>query len=174
MPSKRQSARAKVPGKGKQRPLEEEVETALAALKRLGNKKTRDAMAPRYGIVTDKAFGVPMATMQKLARNLGRNHELAAALWKTGWYEARMVACMVDEPHRVTPAQMDRWCRDFDNWAICDTLCFHLFDRTPHAWAKVKQWSSLRGEFAKRASFALKSAADSPMVRPSHACVSRS
>jgi 3-methyladenine DNA glycosylase AlkD len=50
---------------------------------------------------------------------------------------------------------MDRWCRDFDNWAICDTLCFHLFDRTPYAWAKVAQWSDKRGEFVTRAAFAL-------------------
>ena len=48
-----------------------------------------------------------------------------------------MLATIVDEPARVTAAQMDRWCRDFDNWAICDTACFNLFDRTPHAWNKV-------------------------------------
>lgn len=50
---------------------------------------------------------------------------------------------------------MDRWCRDFDNWAVVDTVCFHLFDRTPHAYRKVEQWSRRRGEFAKRAAFAL-------------------
>ena len=66
-----------------------------------------------------------------------------------------MLTAFVAEPARVTPAQMDRWCRDFDNWAICDTLCFHLFDRTPHAWAKVAQWSDKREEFVKRAAFAL-------------------
>jgi 3-methyladenine DNA glycosylase AlkD len=59
------------------------------------------------------------------------------------------------EPERVTPALMDRWCRDFDNWAICDTLCFHLFDRVPHAFAKVEEWAGWRGEFEKRAAFAL-------------------
>jgi len=41
-----------------------------------------------------------------------------------GVYEARMVASMVDDPSQVTPAQMDRWCEDFDNWGICDTVCF--------------------------------------------------
>ena len=112
----------------------------LAWLERRGTKKTRDGMA-RYGITAAKAFGVSMTTMQKLARQLGRNHALAHALWDTGWYEARMLASFVDDPAQVTAAQMDRWCRDFDNWAICDTLCFHLFDRTPHAWAKVGQWS---------------------------------
>ena len=65
-----------------------------------------------------------MANLQLLARQLGRDHALAAALWDTGWYEARMLATLIDEPARVTPAQMERWCRDFDNWGICDTACF--------------------------------------------------
>jgi 3-methyladenine DNA glycosylase AlkD len=65
------------------------------------------------------------------------------------------LAAFVDEPAKVTPAQMDRWCRDFDNWAVCDTACFHLFDKTQHAWKKVEDWSKLTGEFQKRASFAL-------------------
>ena len=78
-----------------------------------------------------------------------------AALWDTDRYEARMLATFVDEPERVTSAQMDRWCRDFDNWAIVDTACFALFDRTPHAWAKVAQWARSRDEWVKRAAFAL-------------------
>jgi 3-methyladenine DNA glycosylase AlkD len=126
----------------------------VASLKRLGTKSTRDGMA-RYAIPSDNAFGVPVGTLQELGKRLGRNHTLAIALWDTGWYEARMLAAFVDEPARVTPAQMDRWCRDFDNWAVCDHACFHLFDRTPHAWRKVEQWSSRREEFGKRAAFAL-------------------
>ena len=96
-----------------------------------------------------------MSNIQKVAKPLGRNHELALALWETGWYEARMLTSFVDEPVRVTPSQMDRWCRDFDNWGIVDTLCFNLFDRTPHAWVKVREWSNQEGEFVKRAAFAL-------------------
>ena len=133
---------------------EEQVQSALAWLKRNGTRKDRDGMA-RYAIPSDKAFGVSVSNIQKLAKQLGRSHELAAALWDTGWYEARMLTAYVDEPARVTPAQMDRWARDFDNWAICDTLCFALLDRTPHAWAKVAQWSARRDEFVKRAAFAM-------------------
>ena len=66
-----------------------------------------------------------------------------------------MLASLVDEPARVTSAQMERWCRDFDNWGICDTACFALFDRTPHAWSKVALWSGKRDEFVRRAAFAL-------------------
>jgi len=50
---------------------------------------------------------------------------------------------------------MDRWCRQFDNWAFCDAMSFNLFDRSPHAWAKVKAWSRRRNEFEKRTAFAL-------------------
>lgn len=111
------------------------VDYALRWLGRRGTKRNRDGMA-RYGIVADKVFGVSMVTMQSLARQLGRDHDLALALWDTGWYESRMLTAFVDEAERVTSAQMDRWARDFDNWAICDTLCFKLFDRTPYAWRK--------------------------------------
>lgn len=134
--------------------VEEKVESALNWLKRHSSKATRDGMA-RYAIPSERALGVSMSNIQRLARRLGRSHELAEALWNAGWYEARLLASYVDEPACVTASQMDRWCRDFDNWAVCDTVCFALFDRTPHAWRKVEQWSRRRDEFVKRAAFAL-------------------
>jgi 3-methyladenine DNA glycosylase AlkD len=132
-----------------------QVQEVLDALKKRASKKVRDEMESRYGIITPKAFGVKMSDMKAIAKKFGKSHELAAALWKTGWYEARTVAVFVEELERVTPAQMDRWARDFDNWAICDTACFHLFDRTPHVIARIKKWAKSRDEFVKRAAFAL-------------------
>ena len=131
-----------------------QIDAVIAKLKKLGSKKIRDGMA-RYGIPSDHAFGIAVGTLQKLAKELGRNHQLAAALWDSGWYEARMLAAYVDDPDEVTPAQMEGWCKDFDSWAICDTVCFALFDRTPHAWKKVESWSKRREELVKRAAFAL-------------------
>ena len=127
----------------------------LVTLKRMGNPRFRAEMETRYGIVTKDAFGVHMNEMQRVGKQLGRNHALALALWETGNYVARTVAAFVAEPERVTPALMDRWCSDFDNWAICDTVCFKLFDQLPHAFAKVGQWAGRHGELEKRAAFAL-------------------
>ena len=126
----------------------------IAALERKATRKTLDGMA-RYAIPSDRAFGVMMRDMKAIAKQAGKSHELADALWKSGFYEARMVASMVDEPDRVTPAQMERWCKDFDNWAIVDTVCFVLFDRTPHAWKKVAPWCRSKGEMSRRAGFVL-------------------
>jgi 3-methyladenine DNA glycosylase AlkD len=136
--------------------LKEPVRSLLRELERLGSEKRREEMSPRFGIHTElKAFGTTMADMQKIARRVGRDHALAAALWDAEIYETRMLAALVDVPEQVTAAQMDRWCGDFDNWATCDTACMHLFDRTPHAFGKVEQWSRSRPEFVRRAAFAL-------------------
>jgi 3-methyladenine DNA glycosylase AlkD len=137
------------------RPPGDAVREALEWLEAERDPATLDNMGPRYGIHTDRAFGVPMARMKVLAKRLGTDHEVAAGLWATGWYEARIVAAMVDDPRAVSEAQMDAWCAGFDNWAIVDTVCFNLFDRTSHAWAKVEQWAGDEREFVKRAAFAL-------------------
>ena len=136
-------------------PVDSSVRDALDWLAARGSDSVVANMGPKFGIHTERAFGVPMAQMKVLAKRLGMNHELAAELWDTGWYEARMVASMVDDPNQVTATQMDRWTKDFDNWAICDTVCFNLFDRTPHAWRKVEQYARSRQEFVKRTAFAL-------------------
>ncbi|MDQ1348438.1 MAG: hypothetical protein QG573_1812 [Acidobacteriota bacterium] len=131
-----------------------DVPSVLAWLAAHSSPQILAGMA-RYGMPAENALGVAVGDIQLAGKLLGRDHALAAALWKTGGYEARMVAAYVDEPGQVTAAQMDRWVRDFDSWGICDTVCFVLFDRTPHAWAKVEAWSDRPEEFVKRAAFAL-------------------
>lgn len=127
----------------------------LAVLREHASVETLAQMGPRYGIHAGESLGVPMAAMKQIARDLGRDHALAAELWVTGVYEARIVAALVDEPALVTIEQMDRWCADFDNWALCDTVCFSLFDRAPYAWSRLEPWAGDDREFVRRASFAL-------------------
>ena len=126
----------------------------------------------RYAIPSDHAFGVAMKDIKALGKQLGRNQELAVALWDTGLYEARMLASFVADPAALTPAQMDRWCKDFDNWAFCDALCFNLFDRTPHAWAKVAAWSTQAQRV--REAHGLRAAVESRPARQEAPATSRS
>ena len=134
--------------------LDAEVEVALGWLKTHATQATLHGMA-RYAIPSVNAYGVAMKDIKALGKLLGRKQELATALWDSGVYEARMLASFVGDPDAITAAQMDRWCSEFDNWAICDTMCFNLFDRTPHAWAMLAKWRGRRGEFEKRTAFAL-------------------
>jgi 3-methyladenine DNA glycosylase AlkD len=126
----------------------------VAQLKRLARPENLPGMA-RYGMNPEGRLGLSVPEMRRIAKQAGKDHRLALDLWKSGIAEARMVASMVDDPGRVTPAQMDRWVRDFNAWDVCDQVCGNLFDKTPHAWTKARQWAKRKEEYVKRGAFAL-------------------
>jgi len=126
----------------------------LAELRRLGTRQNVDGMA-RFGIRAKNVYGVSKPKMDLLAKRIGKDHHLAMQLWNSRVHDARILAGMVDEPRFVTPAQMDHWVRDFDNWDVCDGTCCHLFAHTRFAWQKAVAWSVKSAEFQKRAGFAL-------------------
>jgi 3-methyladenine DNA glycosylase AlkD len=113
----------------------------------------------RFGINVDGALGVSVTALRRLAREVPRDHALAADLWESGIHEARILASMVDEPERVTGRQMDRWVREFDSWDLCDQCCANLFWRTSLADGKSVAWAGRSREFVKRAGFALMASA---------------
>jgi len=126
----------------------------VAALRAQADPKNVAGMA-RYGISATGTLGVPVTEIRRLARQIGRNHELAEELWATGIHEARILATIVEEPARVTRGQMNRWARDFDSWDVCDQACQNLFRYTPFAWEMAAKWAGARREFVRRAAFAL-------------------
>ena len=128
-----------------------EVLTRLAAL---GDPSRLAGMA-RYGIATEHAYGVTVTELRTVARELGRDHELAAALWATGVHEARIVASLVDDPALVDDAQFEHWAQDLDSWDLCDQVCQNLFRRTSRAYEKAVEWTTRDELFVKRAGFAL-------------------
>ena len=66
-----------------------------------------------------------------------------------------MVAACIEDPKTITEEQVDRWVKDLDSWDICDHCCGHLFDKTPFAYKKAKEWTKRKEEFQKRAGFSL-------------------
>jgi len=126
----------------------------LTELKKMGDPAAVEGMK-RFGISGKGTLGVSVPKLRGLAKEIGRNHGLALELWDSEIHEARILASMVDEPEKVTPAQMDRWARQFDSWDVCDGCCGNLFDKTNHAYPKALEWSRAEREFVKRAGFSL-------------------
>ncbi|HLY60789.1 MAG TPA: DNA alkylation repair protein [Terriglobia bacterium] len=136
-------------------PEEETSSSIIRTLRALAKPRAKKDME-RFGIFAGKSLGgISTPALKKLARQIGRNHQLADELWKSGIREARHVAHMIDEPERVTEKQMERWAKDFDSWDIVDGCCLYLFCKTPHAHRKAVDWSKRKEEFVKRAAFSL-------------------
>ena len=131
-----------------------DVEQAVDRLRSMGDPKAVEGMA-RFGIQSSSSFGISVPKLRSLAREVGRDHQLALKLWETGLHDARLLASMVDDPEQVTVDQMDKWVRDFDSWDVVDGSCGTLFDKTPFAVAKAREWCKREEEFVKRAGFVL-------------------
>ncbi len=126
----------------------------ISRLKGMENPENVAGMA-RFGISSKNTLGISVVTLRKIAREVGKDHALAQKLWSSGIHEARLLACFIADPNKVTPALMNRWVKGFDSWDVCDQCCMNLFDKTPYAYEKVKEWSQRKEEFVKRAAFAL-------------------
>ena len=131
-----------------------EVKQVIDRLRSMSDPEAVEGMA-RFRIQSNNSFGVSVPKLRTLAREVGHDHSLALKLWETGLHDARLLATMVDDPRQVTVDQMDRWVRDFDSWDVVDGSCGNLFDKTPYAIAKAKEWCKREEEFVKRAGFVL-------------------
>lgn len=130
----------------------------IKKLESLENSANIAGMA-RFGIVTKKAFGVSAPVLKEIAKDIKKHaedrHLLALELWETGIHEARIIAYLIDDAKRISEKQMESWAKDFDNWAICDGTCGHLFCKTEFAYKKAFEWSEREEEFVKRAGLVL-------------------
>lgn len=137
--------------------MEEKFERVMKKLKSLSDLKTLEGMA-RFGINPHNTYGVSIPNIRKIAKEAGGNHLLAQQLWESGVHEARILACMIDDPNVVGERQIESWVKEFDSWDVCDQCCSSLFDRTEFAYKKAFEWSRRKEEFVKRAGFVLMAA----------------
>ena len=108
----------------------------------------------RYGINTDRAFGVSNADLRRLARQIGRNHQRSLDLWQTGYREARLLAAFTDEKAKVTAEQARAWAADFNSWEIVDGVS-DLFVAAGLGDLLVPEFAADDREFVRRTAFAM-------------------
>ena len=130
------------------------VDEVLARVRAVADPTRLRGMA-RYRIGTDQAYGVTVAELRAVARDLGRDHDLAAALWDCGVHEARILASLVGDATLADDDQFERWAAGFASWDLCDQVCQNLFRYADPAWTKAVEWTRRPELFVKRAGFSL-------------------
>jgi len=130
------------------------VEDVLEKLKDKAKPDQIEGMA-RYGMVAERRLGVSIPDLRQMAKEVGKDHRLALALWKTRIPDAKILAAMIDEPSKLTEQQMEDWVKEINSWDIGDQVCMNLLEKTPLAWKKILAWSEREEEFVKRTAFGL-------------------
>lgn len=127
-----------------------EAAAVIKKMRAMSSQKNIDGMA-RFGINCTKKLGITAPELKALAKGNKRNHGLALKLWDSGIHEGMILAALIEDPKQVTERQMDKWVRGIDCWAVCDTVCGQVFDRTPFALKKALEWVKNDKEFIRRA-----------------------
>jgi 3-methyladenine DNA glycosylase AlkD len=129
-------------------------EEIIACLKAETNSVNVAGMA-RYGISTTNTLGISIYTLRKIAKEIKKkDHALALKLWDSGIHEARILASYIEEPEKVTEAQLEKWVKDFDSWDVGDQVS-ELIAKTPYVMKKIQEWAGREEVFVKRAAFSL-------------------
>lgn len=126
----------------------------LRELSGIANPAVREKLS-YFGVDVPWAHGISVPVLHRLAKEIGRNHELAKQLWASGIHEAKILAALIAEPDKVTATEMDRWARGFDSWDVVDATCCYLYAHTRFAWKKAYAWSKGPEPYVKRAGFSL-------------------
>jgi 3-methyladenine DNA glycosylase AlkD len=132
----------------------DEIERILKLLRDLEDENWRDNMA-RFGIPITHALGISMPKLKQIAKEFGKNHDVALKLWENDYHEAKIIAVLLDEPLKLTEDQMDRWIYQCYSWDLTDCCCLYLFHKSPIAYQKAAEWVQREEEFVKRGGFSL-------------------
>lgn len=127
---------------------------AMALIRAQARPSELDGMA-RFGLTGEGRLGLSVPAMRQIAKQLGRDHALAQALWDTAIPDARIVASLVAKPEAFSARQMNAWAKDFAAWDVCDQVCQNAFSASSLAWGRVHAWHISEHEFVRRAAFAL-------------------
>ncbi len=109
----------------------------------------------KFGIISNNSLGIYHKELKMIAKEIGKDNELALQLFDSGIYEGRLLCSKMFNPKDVTEPLMEKWVKTFENWEICDSFCMGLFSKSKFALPKILEWTERKREFEKRAGFAI-------------------
>ncbi len=128
------------------------LNSALRELKRRGTAQNRKVYR-RHG-VGENMYGVSLADLRLLSKQIKTDPDLAVQLWATGNHDAQILATLIADPDQFDAKTLDAWSRDLSNYVITDQFA-GLVARTSYWQKKAEKWHRARGEWIGRAGWNL-------------------
>lgn len=130
-----------------------DLATAIARLEAEGTEQNR-GIYRRHG-ARDPLFGVSFAVLDKVAKEGGRDQALADALWATGNYDARILACKVADPAVASEAMLDAWLAEIDVYVLVDVFVGSLASRVAGVRERADRWAASDRDWTAQAGWDL-------------------
>jgi hypothetical protein len=85
-------------------------------------------------------WGATLPRLREKADEIGKNYDLAIALWKEDVRECKILATMVMPADVVLPEVIDIWMEQMPTQEIAEQAAFNLFQYLPFAPEKAYKW----------------------------------
>ena len=85
-------------------------------------------------------WGATLFRLREKADEIGKNYDLAIALWKENVRECKILATMIMPADVVLPEVIDIWMEQTPNWEIAEQAAFNLYQYLPYAPEKAYAW----------------------------------
>ncbi|MBR0166828.1 MAG: DNA alkylation repair protein [Prevotella sp.] len=98
-------------------------------------------------------WGATLPRLKEKADGIGKNYDLAIALWKENVRECRILATMIMPPDEVLPEVIDIWMEQITTQEIAEQAAFNLFQYLPFAADKAYTWMASNRELYQLCGF---------------------
>lgn len=85
-------------------------------------------------------WGATLPRLKEKAKEIGKNYELAIALWKENVRECKILATMIMPADEVLPEVIDIWMEQTPTQEIAEQAAFNLYQYLPYAPEKAYTW----------------------------------
>ena len=85
-------------------------------------------------------WGATLPRLRQKADELGKNYDLAIALWKENVRECKILATMIMPADKVLPEVIDIWMEQTPTSEIAEQAAFNLYQYLPYAPEKAYTW----------------------------------
>lgn len=104
-----------------------------------------------------KSFGIGLTQLRKLAKKIGKDHQLAGQLWKSNYYDAKIVGLLIDDPKQVTREQAEEQVEQLDGGYLAHVFasCDATLAKTPFAFDLACEWMNSEDEVRRRCGYTL-------------------
>ena len=123
--------------------MNQEINDQVKAIKQSFRQMMDGAVAQSMrekGLDYHLNWGATLPRLRQKADELGKNYDLAIALWKENVRECKVLATMIMPPDEVLPEVIDIWMEQTPNSEIAEQAAFNLYQYLPYAPAKAYTW----------------------------------
>lgn len=104
-----------------------------------------------------KSFGIGLTQLRKLAKQVGRDHQLAQKLWQSDYYDAKVIGLLIDDPKQITREQAEEQVEQLNAGMLSHVFasCDATLAKTPFAFEIACDWIESKDPIRRRCGYGL-------------------